>query len=426
MMAGLKRVIIMAIKLCVTLTKDSGNLLAELVFDKDKVAVGRSPENDLLLVDVDGMVSRTHAVFIKRGDDYVVMDFGSRNGTYVNDKRMEPSTTVDVKAGDTVRVGPYSVKVESTTITDVTVAVAKSNVIFNGPVKKPDDTGEVPALGPNKVQTAPLVAELQNPPTKAEKRPDLDEPQTPIPPKKETRPVRTELPTGKTENLPVEGVNEMVAASYKVMARLSEHFLGESSFTKPEQMELFGRLIEQTLDVTLDWLVKCLKGRSEFEGQFEAFVTMAFKRTNNPIKQVKNQMEIRRYPLDWRGEPDMENVKRMLEGAYRDLGEHQMGMVAGVQEAVQAIMRRIDPETMEQQVLAGAGGLGKMFAKMSLEKRAWRLYSTTYRELLAESTKLFNDVIFPSIRKGYLQSHSKEAKDPKPNSAPKIEVVKPN
>lgn len=52
------------------------------VLDADTVHVGRAPDCEMVLVDV--KVSRHHAEIRPRGDEFVLMDRGSTNGTRVN------------------------------------------------------------------------------------------------------------------------------------------------------------------------------------------------------------------------------------------------------------------------------------------------------------------------------------------------------
>lgn len=55
-------------------------------FDADEMTVGRSKRADLVLDDP--MVSRIHAILMKRKGVLLVEDLGSHNGTYVNDERI--------------------------------------------------------------------------------------------------------------------------------------------------------------------------------------------------------------------------------------------------------------------------------------------------------------------------------------------------
>jgi pSer/pThr/pTyr-binding forkhead associated (FHA) protein len=68
----------------------------------DQVTVGRVPDNQIQLDDV--TVSRQHAVFVREGDDWVVRDLGSLNGTYVNNERVDE---VVVRHGDDLQIGRF-------------------------------------------------------------------------------------------------------------------------------------------------------------------------------------------------------------------------------------------------------------------------------------------------------------------------------
>jgi hypothetical protein len=68
----------------------------------DRTTIGRSPDCDIFLDDV--TVSRQHAVLRRNGDNFVIEDQGSLNGTFVNRHRIESAELAD---GDEVQVGKY-------------------------------------------------------------------------------------------------------------------------------------------------------------------------------------------------------------------------------------------------------------------------------------------------------------------------------
>ena len=70
--------------------------------DGELVTAGRHPDSDIFLDDV--TVSRRHVELRRDGDQYVVRDVGSLNGTYVNRQRIEERILVD---GDELQVGKY-------------------------------------------------------------------------------------------------------------------------------------------------------------------------------------------------------------------------------------------------------------------------------------------------------------------------------
>jgi predicted component of type VI protein secretion system len=81
----------------------------EIPLKKDKFIIGRS--SDCTLRAGSDAISRHHCVIVKRESGYTIRDLGSRNGTYVNDLRIETET--ELSSGDAVRIGPLEFRFES-------------------------------------------------------------------------------------------------------------------------------------------------------------------------------------------------------------------------------------------------------------------------------------------------------------------------
>lgn len=73
----------------------------EIALHPGETLVGRSDECTICLDDE--RLSRVHAKFLLEGTHVVLVDLGSRNGTYVNDERL--SGQVTLQSGDHVRMG---------------------------------------------------------------------------------------------------------------------------------------------------------------------------------------------------------------------------------------------------------------------------------------------------------------------------------
>lgn len=65
------------------------------------VRIGRSSSSDLVLQDLN--VSRLHAQLVRRAEGFYILDAGGKNGTFVNDRRIEEPTPVH--PGDRIRLG---------------------------------------------------------------------------------------------------------------------------------------------------------------------------------------------------------------------------------------------------------------------------------------------------------------------------------
>ena len=75
---------------------------ALLIVRKGPNLGARFPDSEIFLDDV--TVSRKHAAFMRQGNDFVVRDLGSLNGTYVDRERVDEAV---LQAGQTVQIGKY-------------------------------------------------------------------------------------------------------------------------------------------------------------------------------------------------------------------------------------------------------------------------------------------------------------------------------
>jgi signal transduction histidine kinase len=74
----------------------------DLLLVKPKYSVGRFPGNDIILEDTD--VSRQHCLLQLRNERFEVEDLGSRNGTYLNGRRINKAS---LKNGDQLQIGHH-------------------------------------------------------------------------------------------------------------------------------------------------------------------------------------------------------------------------------------------------------------------------------------------------------------------------------
>lgn len=85
----------------------------EFLLHDDEVQIGRwdadggiFPDIDLDSDDPEAKVSRRHARIVRRGDQYVIEDMGSTNGTFINrGRRLLPGDRHPLHDGDEIIVG---------------------------------------------------------------------------------------------------------------------------------------------------------------------------------------------------------------------------------------------------------------------------------------------------------------------------------
>lgn len=80
----------------------------QIPLKKDKFVIGRASECTLRAGSE--AISRRHCAIVRVDGAWVASDLGSRNGTYLNDQKVESPTPLSV--GDELRVGPLKFRVE--------------------------------------------------------------------------------------------------------------------------------------------------------------------------------------------------------------------------------------------------------------------------------------------------------------------------
>jgi len=83
----------------------NGETLREMTMDRRRLLIGRSEHNDLCINS--SFVSRHHAMFVKLGVATLLMDLNSRNGTFVNSRRISNQVMLH---DDIINIGNHRIK----------------------------------------------------------------------------------------------------------------------------------------------------------------------------------------------------------------------------------------------------------------------------------------------------------------------------
>jgi len=92
-----------------------GSIVFQCFVDKERLSVGRDPTNQIVVDD--SSVSREHAQIVAVGNDHIIVDLASANGTFVNGRRMLRHI---LQHGDVVEFGVFNLRyLNSKTTTEV-------------------------------------------------------------------------------------------------------------------------------------------------------------------------------------------------------------------------------------------------------------------------------------------------------------------
>ncbi len=82
-----------------------GSVVFQCFVDKERLGVGRDPTNQIVINDPS--VSREHAAIVPVGNDHILEDLASANGTFVNGTRMSRRI---LQHGDVVGFGAFNLR----------------------------------------------------------------------------------------------------------------------------------------------------------------------------------------------------------------------------------------------------------------------------------------------------------------------------
>jgi pSer/pThr/pTyr-binding forkhead associated (FHA) protein len=77
----------------------------------EKTTIGRLDDNQFCLPEPS--VSSHHCEIWSKGDDIVVKDLGSTNGSFINEKQLEAGKEATVRPGQTLRLGQIELRYET-------------------------------------------------------------------------------------------------------------------------------------------------------------------------------------------------------------------------------------------------------------------------------------------------------------------------
>lgn len=378
--------------LTITVRDDDTRAPRSVDLDKPKTVLGRAPTCDVVLEGRELGASSEHARIERLGNTYYLFDQGSTNGTIFNGTKIRPHTSVPLSTGDKIYIGRWLVTCR---------IVAPPTRRWRGggevdPVAQAI-TAELQGLGPQ--GEAAVLAALRA-------RVEAAAPHERAALLAQVEAAAPEGPVRAVITAEIERRDAVRDACYQAMLSLSLHHTGrEARFETPDEVQRFFRLADQSLERMLEWIVGCISARRSFEDKFSAKVTRFFGLDTNPLKHALTPEQAGRYLLDWSEPRDAEKIKTSLETTLRDLTAHQLGVLAGSQHVVKGLLERMVPEGFEKE---GGGA----WLAVSAKAKAWDAFCAAYRDLKENETKLFNEVVYPALRQGYLETHEAELSEP--------------
>jgi type VI secretion system protein ImpI len=379
--------------LTITVRDDPAREPLQVEVQKTKTVLGRAPTCDVVLDGRELGASGEHARIELLTGVYYVFDQGSTNGTYFNGTRIRAHTSVPLSNGDKIYIGRWII----------------ACTVISPQTRRWRIGSEVDAVARGVIAELVAAAAGGEEALRAALRARAD-----ATPPHERQALLAQVEAGAPEGpvraavtSEIERFDAVRDACYQAMTSLSLAHTGrEQPFERPEDVQRFFRLSDQALERMLEWIVGCISARRSFEDKFSAKVTRFFGLDTNPLKHALTPEQAGRYLLDWSEARDAEKIKTSLEQTLRDLTAHQLGVLAGSQHVVKSLLARLVPEGFEKE----AGGA---WLAVSAKAKAWDVFCAAYNDLKENETKLFNEIVYPALRQGYLETHEAHLSEPK-------------
>jgi len=159
-------------------------------------------------------------------------------------------------------------------------------------------------------------------------------------------------------------------------------------------MKLFGGLYRDIVQGLMD----VLRARADLKNEFRMRHTQISAKENNPLKFSGRVDEALEHLVFNHGDGFL-SPEAAVQEAFQDIKDHQIAMVVGMRAAFDSLLRRFDPEQLEQRVTKGKK-LGNLLP-VNRKANCWDRYEEWYAEISAAADDDFQGVFGDEFTRAY-------------------------
>jgi predicted component of type VI protein secretion system len=347
------------------ITRDEEPMSQPLIgrFDERGGTLGRSDDATVTLPDPERLISRIQAQILHRDEHYWLENISAASAVLHNGRPLSVGMRVILSEGDELRIGEYALQAAfEDEATSATVLRGRTVV--------------------------PPAHNTPSPPVKASKTPS-------------TAPVRE---VGEPLAEPTWGIRsaERTTTGPDGPESLWRGFLqgagieGSSLPGAPTPQLLSS--IGEMLKIAVGGLQRLVTIRARAKNEMQAQMTMIAPRDNNPLKFSPDE-ELALQMLLQPPSRGFLDGPAALRDALTDLQSHQVGMTAGMQAVLQAVLDRLDPEKLA--TLQDRRSMFDFLWPARRRARLWDTYLSQYRSLREEAKDNFQRFFGEVFREAY-------------------------
>lgn len=189
------------------------------------------------------------------------------------------------------------------------------------------------------------------------------------------------------------GTVDAALAAFLDGAGIDPSLLPPALTAHPETFRRFGEIYRCMIVGTMELLA----ARRSIKNEFRLSQTTIRPQENNPLKFSLGADDAMLALLAPRGSSYMP-AEAAFEEAFDDIKAHQLAMMAAMQSAFQRLLRRLNPETLENRV-GNERGIASLL--VSRKAQLWDAYVQKYQTLVEEAAEDLEDLFAREFAKAY-------------------------
>jgi predicted component of type VI protein secretion system len=328
-------------------------------FDQRGGTLGRSDSATFTLPDPERLISRIQAQVLFRDDDYWIENISAASPILHNGRSLSAGMRVMLRDGDELRIGGYTLLAAFENDETSADILRGRTVITTLEVTPASKVGPppAPAEGPAAPAGTPVSAQPPSRPAVAQTATSADP-----------------LWRGFLEGAGISS--------------------SPSNGPSPELLRAIGAMMR----IAVEGIHRLVAMRATAKGEMHAEMTMIQVRDNNPLKFAPDPETALQLLLQPPARGFMDGPSA-LRAALIDLQSHEVGMMAGMRSALDAVLDRFDPAKLE--TLLASGSVFDTFRPTHRRARLWALYQDHYNSLRGEAQEEFQRFFDEAFRQAY-------------------------
>jgi predicted component of type VI protein secretion system len=329
-------------------------------FDERGGTLGRSDNATFTLPDPERMISRVQAQVLHRDDGYWIENVSAANPILHNGRALSAGMRVTLREGDELRIGGYTLRAAFEN-DETSASILRGRTVITHPPGAPAAPKVAP--GPAPLPPTPAGAPLHaQPPT---------------------------APPGAAAHTAVSG--ESLWRAFLDGAGIE---LPLPNGPSPELLGAIGAMMR----IAIGGIHRLVAMRAMAKDEMQAQMTVIQVRGNNPLKFAPDAAVALRLLL----QPPARGFlagPTALRDALIDLQSHQVGVMAGMRSALEAVLDRFDPASLE--ALLTTRSMFDALRPAHRRARLWEAYLQHYRSLRGEAQEDFQRFFAEAFREAY-------------------------